>query len=460
MTRVNITYIFTTFLGLLFFGTACKKIIQVDLPVNRMVSDKVFENDGTAAATVINLYSRLVSNGGLGSNSVTYLAALSADEITVEKGVEDLQFYRNQLQATNSKISLLWAGGYDGIGFANTIIEGLRKSQTLTEDLKKQLLGEALFIRAFQHFYQVNLFGDIPYVTTTDYEVSGLIKRMPIVDVYDKIVADLVEAKTLLPGNYLHAKQERVRVNKWVATAFLARIYLYEKDWVHAEEQASSIIKETALYSLVNNLDSVFLKNSTEAIWQLIPAQSHKYTDEGVLFNQPGVPKENVPVMYAGLYDAFENGDKRKQQWVGEKTVGSQTWKFPFKYKKTSPDTIGNEYSMVLRLAEQYLVRAEARAQQNKLTGAASDLNVVRNRAGLDPTGATDQTALLGAIERERRVELFTEWGDRWLNLKRTDHAANVLSGIKPGWGNTDALYPIPYTELTLNPNMEPNPGY
>jgi hypothetical protein len=99
----------------------------------------------------------------------------------------------------------------------------------------------------------------------------------------------------------------------------------------------------------------------------------------------------------------------------------------------------------------------------NKLTGpnsAETDINVIRDRAGLSATTAQTREDLLNAIWQERRVELFIEWGHRWFDLKRTGQAGAMLSKIKQGWTDTDVLYPIPYSETQLNPNMSQNPGY
>jgi hypothetical protein len=116
---------------------------------------------------------------------------------------------------------------------------------------------------------------------------------------------------------------------------------------------------------------------------------------------------------------------------------------------------------MVLRLAEQYLIRAEARAEQNELTGAASDLNIIRMRAGLNPTTATSQADILTAIQHERRVELFTEWGHRWFDLRRWGTAVPLLSSEKPNSvTEDDLLYPVPQSEISVNSNLTQNPGY
>jgi hypothetical protein len=119
---------------------------------------------------------------------------------------------------------------------------------------------------------------------------------------------------------------------------------------------------------------------------------------------------------------------------------------------------------MILRLAEQYLIRAEARAQQNNIDGAKTDLNAVRNRAGLLNTTANDKTEMMAAVLHERQVELFTELGHRWFDLKRTkavDLVMNSVTPIKGGtWQTTDQLYPIPVADIIRNSTLKQNPGY
>jgi hypothetical protein len=107
-----------------------------------------------------------------------------------------------------------------------------------------------------------------------------------------------------------------------------------------------------------------------------------------------------------------------------------------------------------------YLIRAEARARQNKIIEGQGDLNVVRNRAGLPDVSMTSQAALLAAVEKERFTELFTEFGHRWFDLKRTDRIDAVLGSEKPGWKTDAALYPIPDAQIQVNNNLSQNPGY
>jgi hypothetical protein len=124
--------------------------------------------------------------------------------------------------------------------------------------------------------------------------------------------------------------------------------------------------------------------------------------------------------------------------------------------------TAGNENSVILRLAEQYLIRAEARAQINSnLAGSQSDLNKVRNRAGLANTTATTQSTLLTAIANERKVELFGEFSHRWFDLVRTGQVNTVIGALKPTtWKPTAVLMPVPYSQILLNTNLIQNTGY
>jgi hypothetical protein len=117
---------------------------------------------------------------------------------------------------------------------------------------------------------------------------------------------------------------------------------------------------------------------------------------------------------------------------------------------------------MVLRLAEQYLIRAEAHAQQKNVSGAADDLNKLRTRAGLSNTTAATQDDLLAAVAHERQTELFAEWGHRWFDLKRTGKAEEVLSTIttKQPWSNNKLVYPIPSMDVINDPSLKQNDGY
>lgn len=445
---------------LLILILACTDFVTVDPPRTQVVSETVFIDDATAASAIRGIYSKMITvNSNFadgGGNSVTAISGLTADEfINYLNNPVSQNFYANSILPSNSII--LWQAPYQYIYYANSVLEGLEKSTSVSSATKNQLTGEAKFIRAFCHFYLVNLYGDVPIVTTTDYRVNSVIARSPASSVYAQIIADLKDAQSLLATDFSVSAGERIRPNKWAATALLARAYLYTDDWANAEAQASMVISNS-LFSLVPNLNNVFLKNSTEAIWQLMPVVS-PYTPEGSIFISTTTPQ--YISLRPELLNAFEAGDKRRTSWVSSVTISANTFYFPFKYKIKSTTATISEYYMVLRLAEQYLVRAEARAQQSNVVGAQADLNAIRVRAGLANTTAADKASLLLAVEKERRIELFAEWGHRWMDLKRTNRADAVLSVSKaPNWQPTDVLYPIPQSERSNDVNLTQNEGY
>jgi hypothetical protein len=450
-------FIFSAFLP--FMG--CEDLIDIPPPETEIVREAVFENDNTALSAMAGTYNKLV-NSSSSISGIFLMEGVYADELVTYAGpaFPTVPFYTNTVAPANATVSSMWASCYNIIHSANTVIEGLQDSEGVSEVVRNQLSGEALFIRAFVHFYLVNLFGDVPYVSATDYEVNAKVSRLPVGEVYEKIINDLLQAKDMLMSDY--PTGNRVRVNKHSATALLARAYLYNHDWLNAEAQASELINNSVQYSLeMTDLNKSFLKESNEIIWQLIPPYGHTYEGQVLILT---APPTNGIALTNGVIMAFESGDLRKENWTDSimSPSGLTKWFFAHKYKVKFEDT-ETEYSVVMRLSEQYLIRAEARAMQNKLIGlnsAESDINIVRARAGLTGTTAVLQSELLTAIEKERRVELFTEWGHRFFDLKRWGRLDAVLDPVKPNWDTTDALLPIPQSEILANPRLKQNPGY
>jgi len=442
----------------------CKKFITVDPPKTQIVLASVFTSDASAKSAMDGIYGQMMSVTGFANGSsvsISALCGLSADEFSnFSATFSQANFQTNSLDASNSiLLNAFWQPAYQYIYYSNAVIEGLNNATDVSVGMKQELKGEAKFIRAFCNFYLVNLFGDIPLPLSTDYRTNAVLPRKPKQEVYLQIIADLKEAQDVLVNDYSFSNGERVRPNKWAATALLARVYLYTGDWINAETQSSSIINNTANYSLVQDLNKVFYKNSQEAIWQLMPVIPGNNTNEGINFILNSIP--NNIAIGPQLINAFETGDLRKDNWMGSISVNGNIFYYPYKYKIKATGQPLSEYSMVLRLSEQYLIRAEARAQLNNIAGAKSDLNAIRSRSGLQNTMTNDKSTLLQSIVQERRIELFSEWGHRWLDLKRTNTADSVLSPIKfPNWQATDYLYPIPQTELNNNSRLVQNPGY
>lgn len=446
----------------LFFNVACNDLLEVEDPIDQIPTNVVFEDEATATAAITSLYSKLRDDTLLtGSYGISISMSLYSDELEYYgfPGAPMEMLYNHLVIASNDEVRTLWVNSYKLIYMCNAAIEGLENSQTLAGDTKEQLLGEALFIRALSHFYLVNLFGDVPYITTTDYAVNRTVSRTDAEEVYEFMISDLVNAKSKLTSEYISG--ERIRANRYVVSALLARIYLYRQEWSKAEAESSEIVDNSAIFHLEADLNNEFLLNSSSAILQLKPKLSVENTKEaGVLLFEWGPPLNAS--LQTDFVDSFEAGDLRRTNWIKDVTDEAETWYSPYKYKAyeyTGSPTV--EYSIVLRTAEQYLIRAEARTHTGNLDGARQDINTIRNRAGLPDTGAVSQNEILMAILNERKFELFTEQGHRWFDLKRMNLAGEVLAPVKLNWKPTDILFPIPEAELIANPNLLPqNPGY
>lgn len=439
-------------LGAVLACSSCKKFVENGTPINAISEEKAFVDSATATSVVLGLYSLFETRQLI--TQINRYGAMSADDAYFLTSSTYDNFKNNTLVAGNDA-SLLWSNIYIIIGRANYAIKGIQESPTLSPSVKSQLTGEAKFWRAYLYFYLVNYFGEVPLVTTTNALETGQYPKTPIVQVYQQIVTDLTEAKNLLTTTY--PSIERARINKRVVSAFLSKVYLYQQNWAAAEAEATEVIG-SGTYSIETNLANTFLKTSNEIIWQI--ANTTGVTGMGAEW----IPAGSTPtlVLYDTLANTFETGDQRKTNWTRSIVYSTKTYYYPFKYK-LRVGTTGNEYSIMLRLGEIYLIRAEARAQLNKPDDAVTDLNTIRQRAGLAifpiPTSLTKAT-ILSTLEHERWVELFTELSDRWFNLKRLNLADTVLSLIKPQWKAFQKLYPIPTQELNANKHLIDNQGY
>jgi len=465
----KMTIIFGIVFSIMF--TSCKKFLEIDPPKSSLVNETVFQNNDQATSAVTGMYTVMANASSYASgsgNSITCFAGLSSDEL-IGYNTANKPFYENQLYPELAGVRTLYSGIYQSIYTANAVLEQLVISTGVTPPVKAQLRGEALFMRAFGHFYLVNLFHKVPLLLSTDYRITQKASQASVQNLYHQVIDDLLLAETLL--NDAYPTDGRVRPNKSAVQAMLARTYLYMSDWANAEKYASLVINKTNTYSMVN-LDAVFLVNSKEAIWQLMPATNTNASD-GTLFIPPALTAAPLVVSLSSEFalNAFEANDNRKDMWVRNYTHSTGTYYYPYKYRARLASTPATEYSVVLRLAEQFLIRAEARINQDKIDLGIADLNSIRTRARPLPTisvpnplpplsAMLNKAAALLAVEQERRVEMFCEWGHRWLDLKRTERANLILSPKKTQWQTTDLLYPVPQDEINRNPNIKQNDGY
>lgn len=477
------------FAGLiLMVCSSCKKLIAIPEPIDTITTAKVFANDTQANSAMLGVYSVLINDltgnstgySGFATGLSTMLGSLSSDELSVDllAGTSFTPYNTNKLLANNSFGPAVWSSAYQAIYGSNAVIEGIEASTSpkLNTNIRIKLTAEAKFVRAFSYFYLLNFFGDVPLTLTIDFNQTAHMTRTPSAQVYAQIIQDLQDAKAgLTPDFSGSSTNERIRPNKWAAAALLARVYLYTGDYANALVQANEVIGQSQLFQLNDDLNQVFLKNNVEAIWQLQQSKTanprRNATPEGYTMSAFYSTTEKK---YFGfqisdvLAQTFETGDKRKQDWLFPVVKDGKAIYYVNKYKvNANNSTVSDptEYAVIMRLAEQYLIRAEARVLgSNQLELAIGDLNVLRHRAGVnDLPLSLSRDQVITAIEKERRTEFFAEWGHRWFDLKRTGKAHDVLSAIQgkqPWWGDYQFLYPIPPDEIVTNHNLTQNPGY
>lgn len=461
-------YHFSILITIVLSGVSCKKFIEIDPPINQLTTETVFTDSTTANATVAGLYSTLFPGSTLRplNGLTTLFAGLSADEINqpATTNVNYPAFTANAIPATNDANNDFWTYFYRAVYHANLVNENIGNSEILSVSLKQRLTGEVLFIRGMLYFYLTNFYGQVPVALTSDYNVNAALARVDTAMVYDQIIADLKQAKTLLTTNY--TTDGNLRANRWTATALLARVYLYQRDWANAEKEATEVIN-SGIFQL-GTITNTFLAASPETIQQFSSpiAVSVNCIDGSNFIPTTSASSRPSFTILDTLYNSFEAGDLRKTNWITSKTVSGVVYRYPYKYKVRtgtagSPKT---EHNIALRLAEQYLIRAEALAWQGNLAAAIKDLDIIRKRAGLlliaDTKPDISFPDLLTVIYHERQTELFTEWGHRWFDLKRTGRINSVLANIKSGWKPTAALFPVPSSQIRRSPYLTQNPGY
>jgi hypothetical protein len=453
--KIIISLILTN--GVLLFSS-CEKFVDLGAPPTQVITGDAFASDASANSVIRGLYSTVL-NINL-SGTTTFFTGIAADDLqynATDAGITE--FASNNILNTNNNVANLWYNCYQLIKNTNNAISGLDASNSLTPTIKDQLIGEAKFFRAYAYFYLVNLYGDVPLQLRDDlyaFEDASL-PRAGKQQVYDQIVSDLKDAESKMQTNYDATASPRGRANKVAASALLARVYLYQKDYQNAELYATKVLQSSD-YGMPAP-DKNFQNTSNEVILQLGNLTGVTTFGANYITAPTAIPGYTLP---DAVYNSFESSpttDLRRINWTSLKTISGKNYYAITKYKVAAGT--GAEYHIMLRLAEQYLIRAEARSRLNNLSGARADIDAVRSRAGLTGINSgSNQTQLLTAIETERLHEFFGEYGHRWLDLKRTERTTEVLSPVKANWQTTDVLFPIPQAQILINTKLTQNPGY
>lgn len=456
---MNYKYILVI-ITILITNVSCDDFLEVDDPKGQIPSTTIFNNELTAQAALLSIYSDLRNyssmSGSFSGNAFVY--GIYSDELDYNalSNQGNYAIYLHQTVPSNTAIKDVWTKDYKLIYACNALIEGLDNSQTISIQKRNLWKGEALFIRSLLHYNLAQSFGNVPYVTSTDYTINSNIIKLPYNEVIHNVIADLNSAKHMIGNENISSKS---RGNKYIISTVLARIYLQIQEWQNAFSESEEVII-SGYYTLENDLTKEFLANSTSTIFHLPSSNSNTNSVEGSIYIYEVGPPNNA-ALNEDFVQSFNDQDLRRLNWVRGVFSQNKFWYMPYKYKEKNQTTPAKEHSIVFRLAEIYLIKAEAAWRLNNSQTAIDALNKVRTRAGLNTMTIDNYNNFFEVLKYERKHELFLENGNRWFDLKRWGEANRVLSPIKPGWNIRNLLFPIPDSEILINPNLLPqNEGY
>ncbi|WMN07490.1 RagB/SusD family nutrient uptake outer membrane protein [Marivirga arenosa] len=442
----NILYIFVS----LFIITSCESFLE-ETPVNIITTDQVIVDAESAETAVLGIYSRLqIGDGGYGNHNIN-LPGVASDEMVHSGSFPTIaEIDDNSMSSNNATTDEIWEEHYTGIFQSNNVLEILDQNPDLpgfTEGSRATIIGQARFLRALFHFNLVNMYGDVPLATTTDLETLSSISRTNSSEVISFVISEARQAASELENAEL-GNDVQYRANFWAAKALEARALLYSGDVSAAGSVANEII-ESGEFSLADNYSDLFQPGSVtndEIIFSIFFSNADQNGNAFQHLPSGRFEYAVSPQLQAALF-ADENDSRADLIALNE---GDALGRYHFN-KYTDIGT-GTDGVIVFRLAEMYLIRAEA----NLGTAAAvADINTLRARAGAAPIS----NATLDAVLNERFVELYAE-GHRWFDLIRTNNAVPVMSGINSGFTIDDTLFPVPNRDILQNPNLSQNSGY
>lgn len=472
---------YTTLFAVLFLAS-CQGILDKE-PLGILDAGSFFQTADDAVQATNAAYEPLMFSSG-NNNFYWAFAELPSDEAVTggdgsRAGLIELDFFT--YTPRTEEFNDFWKLNYQGITQCNTVIEKV-PGIDMEEVLKKRVIAEATFLRAYYYFQLTQVFGNVPLLIKITPPDELKVPATPKSAVYAQILADCEFAAASLPAQY--SGKDVGRATKGAALALAAKTQLYQKNWDSVLDYVAKI-KALGIYSLMPDYQDNFrenTQNNAESVWEI----QHTNLELGVgnSLNQWWCSKKLVDgygfaEVTQAYYDSFEPGDPRQKFTVASnnepyfgfiyKNSYSSTKHSPRKYLQIDSTVTqkadGDINYTAIRYAEVLLWEAEALAELGRVSDAQAPLEQVRARArlqatdpltALPPVTVTDQAAMIDAVRHERSVELGFEL-HRYFDLVRWGIAAQVLPDFTVG---KHEVFPLPQTELDLNPALQQNPGY
>lgn len=427
---------------------ACDSPLEVN-PRASVKSEEAYDEPVELDNAVMGLYDGLQqADGAYGRNAVVF-PDLYADALDFTGTYQtDRQVDQHTITAENGAVAGIWAAFYDVVNRANNVIAA---APALAEQAGAATvaswIAQAQFARALAYFNLARFFGGVPLVLEATWDLGGDFQpsRASAAEVYAQIESDLTAAMPELPTS-----GSSYTATRWAAEMLLAKAELEQGDDASALTHVDDVITNGPFALLPTYADVFSVKDNDELVFSLhytvndnnaLAFWFFSYDFGGRWGFAPSVDLES----------AYE-GSERADASIAYDSYGDP---YGIKFHRIAA---GDDDVPVLRLADAYLMRAEANLAQGATAATVlGDINVVRNRAGvtaLDAATISTTAQLTAALAHERFVELAME-GHRFFDLRRLGLAASTL-----GLDADQLLFPIPQREIDVNPNLEQNPGY
>jgi hypothetical protein len=476
----NIGLIFSSILFLALGG--CKKVIDVR-ETDFIGGDIALQTVGNNEAGILGAYATMDPEMSILFNGVM------SDELKVGEFYNAATVHEWQFTSTDITIRDQFTAvtpWYRVIDRVNRVLQALPTADSVaathTTALRSRLRGEALFMRAYAHFELFRFYAGnynptglaMPYMEQSVNNPIGYAgARIEMGPYFQKIIADLADAKPLLPAT----AADPARANRIAVSGLQARVALYMREWATAITHATDYITALPLATIATFPRIWNDSANTEVAFKLrrTPSAGGRV---GSLFRATSANASNIGTVTwlpsSKLVNSYNktNDVRYSTYFIDEPLLSSKNRPSLIikKYAGTAYGTSNENVAdvKVFRTAEMYLIRAEARAETNDLTGSTADINALRAAriTGHTPVTFTSKDQAITAILDERFRELAFE-GHRFWDIKRRNlpverlaaDAPNATSVTLPA-GNFRFLLPIPNTEIKANPLIVQNPGY
>lgn len=461
--------------------SACQGILDKE-PIAILDAGSFFQTEDDAVQALNAAYQPLVFSNN-NNNFYWAFATVASDEAITggdgsRPGITEMEALN--FTSRTEEFNSFWKLQYAGITQCNLVLDHV-PDIAMDETRRNAIIGEALFLRSYYYFLLTQVFGDVPLFTRLTPPDELKVPRTPVAQIHAQILADCDRAAGYLPTQ--QPAKELGRATKGAAYALAAKTCLYDKNWEKALDYVGKV-KGLGVYSLMPDYVDNFRKNTqnnAESVWEI----QHANLELGVgnFLNQWWASKKYDGYGFAEatqtLVDAYEPNDPRRKFTIAMnnedyfgvvyKNSFSST-KFSVRKYLQARDSVtqkadGDINYTAIRYAEVLLWEAEALTELGRVQEAQAPLEQVRARAraqatdpltALPPVTTTDQSAMRDAVRHERQVELAFEL-HRYFDLVRWGIAAQVLPGFQTG---KHEVFPLPQTELDLNPALIQNPNY